>query len=49
MASSRSWVTKMTAAPVPDQSPQQLVLHELAGLHVERAERLVHQQDLAAR
>src|SRR5437879_6159021 len=24
---------------------QQLVLHDLAGLHVERAERLVHQQD----
>ena len=46
IASSRSWVTNTTAAPVPAHSSQQLVLHQLAGLHVERAEGLVHQQDL---
>ena len=44
MASSRSWVTKTTAGrsgPTGAAARR----HERPGLHVERAERLVHQQD----
>ena len=43
-ASGIEWVTNTTAAPVSRADPDQLVLHPLAGHLVERAERLVHQQ-----
>ena len=46
IASSRSWVTNSTADFACAHNCKQLFLHQLAGLHVERGERLVHQQHL---
>ena len=43
-ASGIEWVTKITVVPVLGADAQQLGLHVLAGHLVERAERLVHQQ-----
>ena len=43
-ASGIEWVTKTTVVPVSAQMPDQLGLHVLAGHLVERAERLVHEQ-----
>ena len=45
-ASSTLWVTKTTVLRVAVPDAQQLDLHQLAGLRVERAEGLVHQQDV---
>ena len=45
-ASCTSWVTKMTVLRERCQMSQELALHQAAGLRVERAERLVHQQDM---
>ena len=44
-ASGIEWVTKTTVVPGPLPDPQHLGVHPLAGHLVERAERLVHQQD----
>ena len=46
IASSRSWVTNSTALRSAFHRVQQQIAHDLPGLGVERAERLVHQQDL---
>ena len=46
IASSTEWVTKITVSPVRCPDLQQLVLQLLARHRVERAERLVHQQEL---
>ena len=46
MASSRSWVTNSTAVFCVRPELQHFLLHQFAGLHVERRERLVHQQHL---
>ena len=44
-ASGIEWVTNTTVIPVCSQIAQDLLVHPLAGHLVERAERLVHQQD----
>ena len=46
IASSRSWVTNSTALRSAFHRFEQQIAHDLPGLRVERAERLVHQQDL---
>ena len=43
-ASSMSWVTNSTVLRCVLPDAEQQLLHQLAGLVVERAERLVHQQ-----
>ena len=48
-ASSIEWVTKMTVLRGLLPEPQQLLVQAVAGDLVERAERLVHQQQLRAR
>ena len=44
IASSRSWVTNSTALRSPATVEQQ-VAHDLPRLRIERAERLVHEED----
>ena len=48
-ASSMPWVMKKTLLPVRAQMSRMQFLHLLARQRVERAERLVHQQDVADR
>ena len=49
-ASSTLWVTKTTVGPDGAAGePQELALHQLARLGVERGEGLVHQQELGLR
>ena len=48
-ASGIEWVTKTTVLPVCVPQPQQLLVEVVAGDLVERAERLVHQQQMPAR
>ena len=45
MASEIMWVTKITVFLVCAPDAQELELHEVPGLGVQRGERLIHQQD----
>ena len=45
IASSRSWVTNITALRSALHRSSKQIAHDLARLRVERAERLVHQED----